>query len=389
MDAIIAEFLRQELDRELIAKRRHSPEAVPTKFDIYVASSGLQKAIRRGDENTALSCAARLLATDAPRLWRRLVTISFEDIGIGDPEIVGRVVAATGNHAWRQRQGGDWIVASYLVIRMCQAVKDRTGDDLVVLCEYSPLFRDQRKGWALASNEFLIDILHSARSLEEAGLACWFLVGTRRLRTEHLLDRLGDADTLWGCFHEAGISDTYTEIARLGMMRGGYVLAPLFPLILDRYLRTYAVSGRKRFESSRTDSSDAAVIPEIREEQPENTIMIGGMPSYAFDGFTRGGKQAIRLFTDRSAEWRSFLKRHVQRDKWQAMTTNVLFRVDGATLNKRLSWVDGDRILVDSDRLIPGLASEFSEQAMNLLREEMPTMNSVRREVIENATSNL
>ena len=41
-------------------------------IDKWLASSALQKAIRRGNEAEALSCARLLLNVDAQRLWRRL-----------------------------------------------------------------------------------------------------------------------------------------------------------------------------------------------------------------------------------------------------------------------------------------------------------------------------
>src|SRR6185503_12124622 len=60
----------------------------------WIAASALQKAIRRGHKQTALRAAARLLQVAPDRLWRRLGCISFEDVGVGDFEVVSLTVAA-------------------------------------------------------------------------------------------------------------------------------------------------------------------------------------------------------------------------------------------------------------------------------------------------------
>src|ERR1700754_2051601 len=52
--------------------------------DVHLASSCLQKALRRSDAVHAHLAAHSLLAMDPKRLWRRLVVIVFEDFGLTD-----------------------------------------------------------------------------------------------------------------------------------------------------------------------------------------------------------------------------------------------------------------------------------------------------------------
>ena len=57
--------------------------------------SMLQKSIRRGMEDNALAAAYEMYVTSPQfleKLWRRLLVISVEDIGFGDPDISGRVL---------------------------------------------------------------------------------------------------------------------------------------------------------------------------------------------------------------------------------------------------------------------------------------------------------
>ena len=61
----------------------------------YDTLSGLQKSIRGSDVNGAMYYFAKLIeANDIPSLQRRLITIAYEDIGLGNPAACARVVSA-------------------------------------------------------------------------------------------------------------------------------------------------------------------------------------------------------------------------------------------------------------------------------------------------------
>src|SRR6266567_2853282 len=56
----------------------------PLRCDRWIASSLLQKSIRRGEVELAQRAACTLHAFDRSAIWRRLVVIACEDIGVGD-----------------------------------------------------------------------------------------------------------------------------------------------------------------------------------------------------------------------------------------------------------------------------------------------------------------
>ncbi len=60
----------------------------PLPLDPWTASSLLQKAIRRGDTDLAQWAASTLHRQRGASIWRRLVLIAFEDVGIGDLALV-------------------------------------------------------------------------------------------------------------------------------------------------------------------------------------------------------------------------------------------------------------------------------------------------------------
>jgi hypothetical protein len=73
---------REEL-AQAVSSAPISPPS-PIAGSPWIAMSLMQKAIRRGREDLALSAAATLLRDSPERLWRRCGVIVFEDIGVAD-----------------------------------------------------------------------------------------------------------------------------------------------------------------------------------------------------------------------------------------------------------------------------------------------------------------
>ena len=72
--------LEEGFGQELAYHAPHSPE--PLTIDVRLASSALQKAVRRDNEAEALACTRLLVDRDPQRLWRRLAVIAMEDVGV-------------------------------------------------------------------------------------------------------------------------------------------------------------------------------------------------------------------------------------------------------------------------------------------------------------------
>src|SRR5215204_1951494 len=103
--------------------------------DPWLATSALQKAIRRGDTETALQAVAVLTPRQSERLWRRLVVIALEDVGIADLDVVRTTLWVSGRAAWRRDHGGEDKVASYVVTQLCRAAKCRDACDVLVIAD--------------------------------------------------------------------------------------------------------------------------------------------------------------------------------------------------------------------------------------------------------------
>ena len=72
-------------DQSVSGEREDCSSPLPPRLriDPYVASSLLQKAIRRGDASLAERAALTLHRLRGQGIWRRFLVIAFEDVGIG------------------------------------------------------------------------------------------------------------------------------------------------------------------------------------------------------------------------------------------------------------------------------------------------------------------
>src|SRR5215472_14653239 len=78
----------------------------------WIASSALQKAIRRGETAIALRAAFALHCEDRPATWRRLIAIAFEDVGPADLDVILETVAVAISPDWRAVNGEEGALAS-------------------------------------------------------------------------------------------------------------------------------------------------------------------------------------------------------------------------------------------------------------------------------------
>jgi hypothetical protein len=150
----ILSIAREEL-AEAVCSGQVSPPS-PIACSPWVAMSLLQKAIRRGGEDLALSAAATLLRDSPERLWRRCGVIAFEDIGVADIATTGKVVAALGGKTFRASLGGEWPVASTIVSAMARGPKCRAADDLLMIIERHPALEEARRTYATLSTRDLL-----------------------------------------------------------------------------------------------------------------------------------------------------------------------------------------------------------------------------------------
>ena len=124
-----------------MAKKMYDPWSKITTRNGYAGDeviSALQKSIRRGLEEQACMFAYELYISSPQleeKLWRRLLTISVEDIGMGNS-----MASVVVNNLYQMSREFDYadgdrpIYFIHAIRYMCQSEKDRSSDLLKNIC---------------------------------------------------------------------------------------------------------------------------------------------------------------------------------------------------------------------------------------------------------------
>lgn len=93
--------------------------------------SALQKDIRRGNEEQALYWCLEMVPRYEMYLWRRLLVIVNEDIGIANPDLMVQVAALRAQFFEFRELGKDGtcrLILANVILLMCRSPKVRTAD---------------------------------------------------------------------------------------------------------------------------------------------------------------------------------------------------------------------------------------------------------------------
>ena len=268
----ILHLIRHDLHRA-VAERGEPPTPRPMDASPWVAMSVLQKAIRRGREDLALSAAATLLRDAPDKLWRRAGCIAYEDIGVASLEAVGLATMALAGKRHRAALGGEWATASCVVVEMCRAPKCRGADDLLMACELHPAYAQARAELPQLTTRDLITIATGQGSVHERALGLWYALGTDRDRST-LVSRRGEPPVVFDHLCEAGWPHSIVEVAREGLRRSGTMLCPLVALL----------------------SCEQRQVTQLENDELPPEEMIGDVPSWAVDLHSREGRAALARF---------------------------------------------------------------------------------------------
>lgn len=352
---------RQELVKPLSAHTPPPLAQLPTTD--WIAASVMQKAIRRGEAAWALSAAATLLVENPDKLWRRLACIAVEDVGLADICPVGGMVGMMSGKRMRAALGGEWPVASWLVQRLAQARKSRATDDLLMTVQLLPALEGERSGLAELSNQHLRLVLLGTGTLHIRALALLYLAGTAGKPVAYLKPRRGEPALAFDVLDELGTPFTVLELAREGYRVSREPLWLLMALLAS-------------------ERPDHGCEREMDDNIPTAT-MAGPAPSWAIDSFTREGKLAINRFLNGVSPYTELLYAHVQRSQHRTVTARAMFHVEGGLLRRRCLSNLNDDLRATNEIQCTGLPPELAGEAMELLRNDLPRLNSIRSVIME------
>ena len=122
----------------------------------------------------AQRAACTLHAFDRSAIWRRLVVIACEDVGVGDIDALLETFLAATSTDFR-RQCGEASVLGAVVRRLAEAVKDRSGDYLACAAADHPDLSATCRFCKEASLEKRLELLADfSQPLAKRAVAAWY-----------------------------------------------------------------------------------------------------------------------------------------------------------------------------------------------------------------------
>jgi hypothetical protein len=339
------------------------PPGEPLHCNRWIASSALQKAIRRSEVGIACCAALTLHKHDRADVWRRLITIAFEDVGPADIEVILQTVAAAVSPGWRSSYGEDRAVLS-IISKLATAPKDRSADYLMWIAAEHPDQCETRAICGRASvNECLSMVTDLSRPLPDRAVAAWFCSGID-YPYQH---RVGAGELSW-------LADAYCRLGAPPDLVAATVLAArrtrqpyvvLVPLIWLEVRRT-----------GLTAVGDVFVPP---------SGLVAGIPLYALDEHTRLGKRAINTLAQQSVSIRACLQQYVPRRRWIAAGQHAAFYAEGSAVSRRLHWAQSgllETFGIEAELSTAEVCPDGVKPLIETIRRSLDQLNAIRTQLL-------
>lgn len=355
-----------ELAQVMSERQGTIPEPRPIDdLSVWLAMSVLQKSIRRGETGYALRAAASLLRDDPDKLWRRLAVAVFEDVGLGSLDMIAPVLIATSGKGVRKLFGGEWSVASVIVERLAAARKCRAADDLLMTVISHPRYEADRLSLTYRTQRELMEIVTGDGDIVSRAVALFYATGTDRCPVSTMRTRKGNIPCVMETMLKTGFPFSVVELAERGSPRMREPL-PVFMSLLSRDVPQRSTG----YEPSENDD----------DFQP--SIMVGAVPSWAIDFYTRPGRAAMKSFLKRDTPTARWIGEHIApRDRVEFLG-GLVFRVQGGLLRRRLQWPVGQYLRRTMEIEANGFRIEDATEVLDLLREDLPVLAEEQSRVL-------
>ena len=356
-------FNKQILER--ISDQLHRSDSIvdtPLQCDRWVASSVLQKSIRRGEVELAQRAACTIHALDRNAIWRRLIAIACEDVGAGDIDaLLETFLAATSTDLCRQR--GEVAVLLAVAHRLAKAVKDRSADYLACAAKDHSALSEIRDFCRTASLQGRLHFLaDSSQPLAHRAVAAWFASGIKWRYDQQV--RGGDVRALAASYRDLGAGEEFCQSMVVAARKAPEPLVILVPLVWLELQRSGPAG--------------------IRSNPVPQTRAIAGVPLYAFDTHTRIGKRAIERLISENKPFRDCLVQFLAKGSPRKPAESAAFYADGAPVSRRLDWAQSDsleRLGIEADFDAAGLRRDGIGPVRDAMNTALHQLNEIRTEL--------
>jgi hypothetical protein len=334
----------------------------PIPADQWVISSLLQKSIRRSETDIAQRAALTFFQLKGTAIWRRLMVIAFEDVGIGSIDALTTTVAAAGDRAWRKNHGDDLRLAAYLAGLLAESPKDRSADYLCDAKDH-PMLADFWRAMERASlDSKLSHVGDQALSLPQQAVAAVSALG---IGSHGRISRgTGALEALLTAFDELEVPE---ELVAATGIAAAHTQEPITAMVSLIWLAARQSENRV---------CDYAVPPLVKADD---------VPLCALDKHTRSGREAIWRFACENDSVRACLARFVPAGLRRSACYMAAFYVDAAPIARRLMWGQSEALEafgIERDLLHAGLPAEGIQPLLEAMRANIGHLNQLRAQVL-------
>ena len=340
---------------------RSFPPMEPLPCDAWIASSVVHKAIRRSDTETAERAVLTLIRHRGTGIFRRLLVIAFEDIGIGAPDLLAILTQLCTNARGRRQYGDTPTIARRIVRAMAAAPKERSSDYLISSAIHRQAWECHRETvGALSIADRIALATDAEQPLQVRAVAAWFASGVEA-GTEKRIGG-GDLKGLMAAYLDAGLPEPMGQAIQAAAKSTREPIVLMLPLLLQEL-------GRSQ------------VRPTERKVTVPPTLFVEGVPTYALDKHTRTGRDAIVTFARQNQDVRAALGRHVPEFRHRDAAYLAAFYTDAMPVTNRFEWDQVDALEAlgrETDLLWAGIPVDGIIDILNVFRSNLDHLNRVR-----------
>lgn len=331
------------------------------KLDPWAASSLLQKSIRRGEVGLAQYAAACLHRQRGNAIWRRLMAIAIEDIGIADLDLVWEVVQLATDRALRSSLSANEGFLAEMCARLARAPKDRSVDYLYCAAtRLETALQDRQQFDASSIEDREAIVADQFQPLTRRAVAALSLC-SREIADGEIMDVAAVRQLIISLSTRFPRSLTDLLLTLAAKQSHPYSL-----MLLLLWSRLYATGGPSG----------------IADDDLPEPAFVGIVPLYTYDKHTAVGKRAITELARQNANVRGVLANWVPETHWVPVTLMAAFYVDAMPLANRLEWSASsllETVGTTADMTFAGCRFEGIRPVLETVRDELPTINELRR----------
>lgn len=259
----------------------------PRSLDPWLASSLLQKAIRRGEIDAVQAAAITLQRVRGNAVWRRLTIIAAEDIGLADEAAAVRVVVPLADKSDSALRCPESLAS--VVRRLTLAPKNRDAEYSVTAATFHPSYREDRAETLRSPIRRAIRTMANPKQpLVTRAIAA---VGAYSVLSQpSQTNRAGQLAEFVAAFEGSGCPSDLLQAVRKALASVRDPMFAVLPILWDAVEE--AEAGKVK---------DTPILPP--------SPVHNGIPLYAFDKHTYLGKRALGGFRSREPAGHTVLER--------------------------------------------------------------------------------